>query len=44
MNAKTKEKYDHETKNFETLKYNISVNTNILLGDSCDPYVNKQIT
>ena len=40
MNANTKEKYDNETKNFETLKYNISDNTDILLDDSCDPDVN----
>ena len=39
MNANTKEKYDKETKNFETLKYNISDNT-VLLDDSCDPDVN----
>ena len=37
MNANTKEKYDTETKNFETLKDNISDNTDILLDDSCDP-------
>ena len=40
MSANTKEKYDNETKNFETLKYSISDNTDILLGDSCDPDVN----
>ena len=40
MSANTKEKYDNETKNFETLKYNISDNTDILLDDSCDPDVN----
>ena len=40
MNANTKEKYDNETKNFETLKYNISDNTDILLDDSCIPDVN----
>ena len=40
MNANTKEKYDNETKNFETLKYNISGNTDILLDDSCDPDIN----
>ena len=40
MSANTKKKYDIETKNFETLKYNISDNTDILLGDSCDPDVN----
>ena len=40
MNANTKEKYDTETKNFETLKYNIPDNTNILLDDSRDPDVN----
>ena len=40
MNADGKEKYDTETKNFETLKYNISDNTDILLDDSCDPDVN----
>ena len=40
MNANTKEKYDNETKNFETLKYSISDNTDILLDDSCDPDVN----
>ena len=40
MNANTKEKYDTETKNVETLKYNISDNTDILLNDSCDPDVN----
>ena len=39
MNANTKEKYDNETKNFETLKYNISDNTDILSDDSCDPDV-----
>ena len=32
--------YDTETKSFETLKYNISNNTDILLGDSCNPDVN----
>ena len=37
MNANTKEKYDTETKNFETLKDNISDNTDILLDDSCQP-------
>ena len=36
MNANTKEKDDNETKNFETLKYNISDNSDILLDDSCD--------
>ena len=36
MNAYTKEKYDTETKNFKTLKYNISDNTDILLNHSCD--------
>ena len=40
MSANTKEKYDNETKNFETLKYNISDNSDILLDDSCDPDVN----
>ena len=40
MNANTKKKYDTETKNFQTLKYNISDNTDILLDDSCDPDVN----
>ena len=40
MNANTKEKYNTETKHFETLKYNISSNTHILLDDSCDPDVN----
>ena len=40
MNANTKEKYDNETKNFETLKYNILHNTDILLDDSCEPDVN----
>ena len=40
MSANTKEKYDNETKNFETLKYNKSDNTDILLDDSCDPDVN----
>ena len=40
MNANTEEKYDNETKNFETLKYSISDNTDILLDDSCDPDVN----
>ena len=40
MNANTKEKYDNETKNFETLKYNILHNNDILLDDSCDPDVN----
>ena len=40
MNANTKKKYDNETKNFETLKYNISDNTHILLDDSCNPDAN----
>ena len=40
MNANTKKKYDTETKNFQTLKYNISDNTDILLDDSYDPDVN----
>ena len=40
MNANTKEKYDTGTKNFETLKYNMSDNTDFLLDDSCDPDVN----
>ena len=40
MNTNTKEKYDKETKNFETLKYNISDDTDILLDDSGDPDVN----
>ena len=40
MNANTNKKYDNETKNFETLKYNISDNTHILLDDSCNPDVN----
>ena len=40
MNVNSKEKYDTETKNFETLKYNISDNTDILLDDSCNPDVN----
>ena len=40
MNANTKEKNDTETKNFETLKCNISNNNNIPLDDSCDPGVN----
>ena len=40
MNANTREKHDNETKNLETLKYNISDNTDILLDDSCDPDVN----
>ena len=44
MNANTKEKCDNETKNFETLKYNILHNTDILLDDSCDPDVNSSIT
>ena len=40
MSANTKERYDNETKNFETLKYNISDNTDTLLDDSCGPDVN----
>ena len=40
MNANTKEKYDTGTKNFETLNYNMSDNTDFLLDDSCDPDVN----
>ena len=40
MNANTKEKYDNETKNFETLKYNLSDNTDILLDNSCNPDAN----
>ena len=40
MNANAKEKYDTKTKNFETLKYNMSDNTDSLLDDSCDPNVN----
>ena len=40
MNANTKEKYDTGTKNFETLKYNMSDNTDFLLDDSGDPDVN----
>ena len=40
MNANTEEKYDTETKNFETLKYNISDKTHILLEVSCNPDVN----
>ena len=40
MNTNTKEKYDTETKNLETLKYNISDNTDILLDDSFNPDVN----
>ena len=40
MNANTKEKYDNEPKNFETLKYNIWDNTDILLDNSCYPDVN----
>ena len=40
MNANTNKKYDNETNNFETLKYNISGNTDILLDDFCDPDVN----
>ena len=43
MNANTKEKYDTETENFETLKYNISDNTDILLDNSCDTDVNFSI-
>ena len=40
MNANAKEKYDTKTKNFETLKYNMSDNTDSLLDGSCDPEVN----
>ena len=40
MNANTKGKYDTETKNFETLKCNISDNTDIFLDDSCNLDVN----
>ena len=36
MNANAKEKYDTETKNFETLKYNISDNNDNLLDISRD--------
>ena len=43
MNANTKEKYDTETENFGTLKYNISDNTDILLDNSCDTDVNFSI-
>ena len=39
MNTNTREKYDNKTKNFETLKYNLSDNTDILLDDCCDPDV-----
>ena len=40
MNANTKKgKVWQGTKNFETLKYNISDNTDILLDDSCEPDV-----
>ena len=39
MNANTTVKYDTKTKIFETLKYNISDNNDILLDDSCDPDV-----
>ena len=39
MNANIREKYDNKTKNFETLKYNLSDNTDILLDDCCDPDV-----
>lgn len=40
MNANTMEKYDTKTKIFETLKYNISNNTDVLLDNCCDPDVN----
>ena len=33
MSATTNEKYDNETKNLQTLKYNISHNTDIFLDD-----------
>ena len=39
MSANTKKKYENETKNFETLTYNIWDNIDILLDDSCDPDV-----
>ena len=45
MHANTKERYDTVTKNFKTLKYNISGNTDILLEDCCNPddsFVNKK--
>ena len=40
MNANTQEKYDTKTKNFETLKYSISDNTDIHLDNSWDPDIN----
>ena len=40
MNVNTSETCDTEIENFESLKYEISDNDDILLNDSCDPDLN----